>query len=62
MNGKQALLLIALIIVVWIPAMLVIFGVIRMSDRQMSLLAPVNLIFGVGTLILAYRKWISKIK
>jgi hypothetical protein len=65
-TGKQALLIVALTIILWTPGMLaVIFtvnGVWHVSDRQLSLFAPVNVIVGVGLLIWIYRKWISKIE
>jgi hypothetical protein len=65
-SGKQALLIIALTIILCAPGMLaVIFtvtGIWHVSDRQLSLFAPVNVIVAVGLLIWIYRKWISKIE
>ena len=65
-NFKQVCLIIALAIVVWIPGTAIIFmevsGVLHFSDRQMAALGAVNMVLGVGTLIVAYRRWISKIK
>ena len=63
LNFKQVWLIIALGVVVYIPmTMIIIFEGSHFSGRQMAAIGTINMIVGVGTLIVAYRRWISKIK
>jgi hypothetical protein len=66
LNAKQVWLLIALLVVSWIPGSLIItldtFGFLHLTDRQLQAALAVNLIFGNVLVIGVARKWISKIK
>lgn len=65
-NTKQVWRIIALAVIVWIPGAAIILmkssGALHFSDRRMAVIGAVNMIIGVGALVVAYRKWISKIK
>lgn len=56
---KQAIAIILLAAVLWVPAVcLIVFDSQGLSPRQMAVIGAVNLVIMVSILILAYRKWI----
>jgi len=60
---KQRLLIVVIAAVLWLPMILFFITYSdRLSERQNAAAAAVNLLFGVGLLILISRKWISKLK
>lgn len=60
---KQKLLIILVAVALWLP-MILFFALYSegLSERQNAAVAAVNLLFGVGLLILISKKWISKVK
>ena len=63
LSVKQKLLIIATAVALWLP-MILFFALYsdRLSERQNAAVAAVNLLFGVGLLILITKKWIIKMK
>jgi hypothetical protein len=60
---KQKVLILVTAAVLWLPMILFFITCSdRLSERQNAAVAAVNLLFGVGLLILISRKWISKVK
>jgi hypothetical protein len=66
LNRKQVLLILALLVVAWIPGALIItldtFGRLHLTDRELQDIGAVNLIFANVLIIGVYRQWISRIK
>ena len=60
------LLILALLVVAWIPGALIItldtFGRLHLTDRELQDIGAVNLIFANVLIIGVYRQWISRIK
>ncbi len=63
LTTKQKLLIIVVAVALWAP-MVLFFALYsdRLSERQNAAVAAVNLLCGVGLLILISKKWISKVK
>ena len=60
---KQKILIILVAVALWLP--MILFLALysdRLSERQNAAVGAVNLLFGVGLLILISKKWISKVK
>jgi hypothetical protein len=60
-SPRQAVLIVVVATLLWVPMILfLIFGLEKYSPGQIGPIALVNLVAGVSILILAYRKWISR--
>ena len=65
-NLRKWLLILALLVVIWIPLTLVIVyrrgGELRWPDRHMGVVMVSDLLIGVISTALVYRRWISRVK
>jgi hypothetical protein len=60
MNVKQAILIMTVVVILWIPmATFLVFYSQAYSQRHIAL---VNIFVSVSLLIAVYRRWISKVK
>ena len=63
MTVRQAILIMTVVVILWIPmATLLVFYSQAYSQRQIALIALVNMSVSVPLLILIYRRWISKVR
>jgi hypothetical protein len=61
MTVRQAILIMTVVVILWIPmATFLVFYSQAYSQRQIALIALVNLFVSVTLLILIYRRWIGK--
>jgi len=63
MSVKQGALIMILVVILWIPmAVFLVFYSQAYSQRQIALIALVNIFVSVSLLVAIYRRWISKVK
>ena len=63
MNAKQAVICLALMIILVIPISVFVVCYSRdLPQREDAIIAMINMFVCVPILIVAYRRWISKIK
>ena len=63
MTVRQAILIMTVVVILWIPmATFLVFYSQAYSQRQIALIALVNMSVSVPLLILIYRRWISKVR
>lgn len=63
MTVRQAILIMTVVVILWIPmAAFLVFYSQAYSQRQIALIALVNMSVSVLLLILIYRRWISKVR
>jgi nitrate/nitrite transporter NarK len=63
MTPKQAIWIMAVEVVLWIPmSVFLVFFSGRFSPREVGMFALINIMVCVPTLILVYKTWISKMR
>jgi hypothetical protein len=63
MNAKQAALIIAVAVILWVPMLsFILFFSDSYSPRQIAAIGAVNMLIGVPLLIVIYRRWIRTVR
>jgi hypothetical protein len=63
MTVRQAILIMSVVLILWIPmATFLVFYSQAYSERQIALIALINIFVSVSILIAIYRRWISKVR